>query len=264
MSAPPPSGQMPPRQQAGRKRFWKQVSVVPEALPESLSPAGTPTGFAVQLDGRSVRLPGKAALCVPSHALAQALAAEWQEAGQAGEGYFTPADLPLTGIAGSMIERIPASREGVVSSLLAYVESDLLCYRDGANPRLAAQQAAAWDPWTQWLERAFGVELRVTSGVMPICQPAETVQALGAALEALDLGELAALGVAVPALGSLVLGLALLRDAGTPGELVACATLDERAQMAIWGEDTEVTDRIASIQAEVEHAARFLALIRAG
>ncbi|MFT8674445.1 MAG: ATP12 family protein [Acetobacter sp.] len=261
MSDASPSGHMPPRQHAGRKRFWKQVSVGPEPLPGD--PTGG-TGYAVHLDGRSVRLPGKAPLCVASRALAQALAEEWQEAGQTGEGYFTPADLPLTGLAGSMIERIPAAHDGVVESLLAYADSDLLCYRDGANPRLAAQQCKAWDHWVQWLERTFGVEVRVTSGVMPIHQPAQTTQALGAVLAGLDAADLAGLGVAVPAMGSLILGLALLRGAGTPTELVACATLDERAQMAVWGEDTEVTDRIAAIQVEVEHAARFLALVRAG
>jgi hypothetical protein len=40
--------------------------------------------------------------------------------------------------------------------------------------------------------------------------------------------------------------------------------LDERAQMAVWGEDPEVTDRMAAMQDEVEHAARFLALVRQG
>jgi chaperone required for assembly of F1-ATPase len=61
-----------------------------------------------------------------------------------------------------------------------------------------------------------------------------------------------------------VLGLALLREAAPPAVLAACATLDERAQMAVWGEDPEVTDRMAAMQDEVEHAARFLALVRQG
>lgn len=104
---------------AGRKRFWKQADVVPEGQ-----------GFVVQLDGRSIRLPRKTPLCVTSRALADALAAEWQAAGQNADGRFSPADLPLTGIAGSMIERIPAEREGVLRSLLAYAGSDLLCYRE--------------------------------------------------------------------------------------------------------------------------------------
>lgn len=240
---------MPARAPAGRKRFWKQVQLVPQE-----------GAFAVQLDGRSVRLPGKTALCVPSRALAEALVAEWQAAGQGGEGYFTPDDLPLTGIAGSMLERTPHAREGVLESLLAYANSDLVCYRDGARGKLAEQQAALWDPWLAWLGATYGVAFHTTHGVMPIRQSEQALQVLRAAMQGMTDAQLAVLGVAVPALGSLVLGLALLGGAAVE-ELVASATVDERYQMAVWGQDTEVTDRIASMQMELETAARFDALM---
>lgn len=241
---------LPGRAPAGRKRFWRQVDLVPQD-----------GGFGVQLDGRAVRLPGKTALCVASHALAEALAAEWQAAGQNADGYFTPEDLPLTGIAGSMLERIPQARDGVEQSLLAYANSDLVCYRDGAGGRLATQQATLWDPWLTWLRKTYGVTFQTTQGVMPIRQSAEALQALGAVLASLTDGQLAVLGVAVPALGSLVLGLVLLNGVSSVEELVACATVDERYQMAVWGQDTEVTDRIAAMQQELETAARFAALM---
>ena len=97
---------------------------------------------------------------------------------------------------------------------------------------------------------------------MPIAQPAETFNALRRVLEQATPAQLAALSVAVPALGSLVLGLALVEQQADPETLVACATLDERAQMQRWGEDTEITDRIAALVREVSDAARFLALSR--
>lgn len=235
----------------GRKRFWKQADVVPEGQ-----------GFVVQLDGRSIRLPRKTPLCVTSRALADALAAEWQAAGQNADGLFSPADLPLTGIAGSMIERIPAEREGVLRSLLAYAGSDLLCYREPGEGKLAQAQRKEWDPWLEWLRKQYGVTLHTSSGVMPIVQPEKSLQKLYDAMEKLSPAELAVLAVSVPALGSLVLGLALVNGAGSVDELVASATLDERMQMAVWGEDTEITDRIAGIQREVADAARFLELAR--
>ncbi|MFT8474112.1 MAG: ATP12 family protein, partial [Acetobacter orientalis] len=40
---------------AGRKRFWKHAEVVP-----------TENGYAVQLDGRPIKLPERTPLCVPS------------------------------------------------------------------------------------------------------------------------------------------------------------------------------------------------------
>lgn len=97
---------------------------------------------------------------------------------------------------------------------------------------------------------------------MPICQSAQALQALRVVMQGLTDAQMAVLGVAVPALGSLVLGLALLEGAATVEELVACATIDERQQMAVWGQDTEVTDRIARMQQELETAARFEAFIK--
>lgn len=99
---------------------------------------------------------------------------------------------------------------------------------------------------------------------MPITQPDATMKTLRALLESLSDAELAVLGVAVPPLGSLYLGLVLVKGQGTPEELVACATLDEREQMAIWGEDTDVTDRIAMRLRDVTDAAHFLELLRGG
>lgn len=242
-----------PAPAGARKRFWKQATVVPEQ-----------EGFAVQLDGRPVRLPERTMLSVSSRALAEALAAEWQAAGLTVGGHFRPEDLPLTRIAGSMLERIPGARAGVVDSLLAYAHSDLLCYREAGNSRLARRQRELWGPWLDWCQDTFGMELRTTEGVMPIIQPEATMKTLRALLESLSDAELAVLGVAVPALGSLYLGLALVKGQGAPEELVACATLDEREQMAIWGEDTDVTDRIATRLRDVTDAAQFLALLRKG
>ena len=242
-----------PAPPGARKRFWKQATVVPEQ-----------EGFAVQLDGRPVRLPEKTMLSVSSRALADALAAEWQAAGLTVGGHFRPEDLPLTRIAGSMLERIPGARTGVIDSLLAYAGSDLLCYREAGNSRLARRQRELWSPWLDWCQDTFGMELCTTEGVMPITQPDATMKTLRALLESLSDAELAVLGVAVPALGSLYLGLVQVKGQGTPEELVACATLDEREQMAIWGEDTDVTDRIATRLRDVTDAAHFLELLHKG
>lgn len=236
---------------AGRKRFWKQAEVVP-----------LDNGYAVQLDGRPIKLPERTPLCVQSRALAEALAAEWQEAGQQVGGLFRAADLPLTGIAGSMLERIPAQKKGVIDTLLAYAGSDLLCYRATQGSGLARLQQEQWGPWLEWCATKFGAHLAVSEGVMPIPQSAEVFAKLRTVLEAVTPAELAALSVSIPALGSFVLGLAAVKAETTPEALAACATLDEQEQMQRWGEDTEITDRIATLVHDVADAMRFLALAR--
>ncbi|MBB2201336.1 ATP12 family chaperone protein [Gluconacetobacter tumulisoli] len=237
---------------AGRRRFWTDAEAV--VLED---------GFGIRLDGRPVRLPGGTVLRVGSHALARALADEWQAAGGGKGGLFTPADLPLTRIAGTMLERIAPDRSGTVKTLAGYAEGDLLCYRVRAPSLLVARQRAEWDPWLDWLRARHGIALAVTEGVMPIAQPAEAMAGLRAVLESVSDGVLAALGVAVPALGSLVLGLALAEGALAGEQATACATLDERTQMELWGQDAQQAERLEALGRDVEEAALFLRLLSA-
>ncbi|MBB2204767.1 ATP12 family chaperone protein [Gluconacetobacter takamatsuzukensis] len=242
-----------PSAPGARRRFWDRAEVVPEA-----------DGFSVRLDGRPVRLPGGTVLRVGSRALAEALAAEWQGAadGQKG-GDFTPSELRLTRIAGTMLERIAPDRAAVIDGLLGYARHELLCYRVRYPALLVERQQQEWDPWLGWLGARYGVALRTTDGVMPVDQPAGALAGLRAVLEALPDGVLAALGVAVPALGSLVLGLALADGRLTAEQAIACATLDERTQMELWGHDAEQAGRLEMLGLDVVDAAAFLGLLRA-
>jgi chaperone required for assembly of F1-ATPase len=228
------------------KRFWQAAAV-----------ERTGATYGVALDGRPVRLPNGSALTVPFAALAQAIAAEWDEAGK----NFTPADLPLTQLAGTARERVALQRPGVIEALLRYGMNDLLCYRAEA-PDLAAAEEQAWDPWLHWAHERLGVTLRTTHGVLPTAQPPEAARCFGAALERMDEYQLAGLGVIVPILGSLVLGLAVAARALSPDAACAATSLDETWQEARWGSDPAATGRREAILKEVADAERFMMLCR--
>ncbi len=98
---------------------------------------------------------------------------------------------------------------------------------------------------------------------MPVAQDPSALAALHRALLAQDAATLTGLGIAVPALGSLVLGLALAEGELGPAEAHALATLDERAQEEMWGTDEEALARRARLAADVALAARFIALSHA-
>lgn len=123
------------------KRFWDEARVEPAV-----------GGLAVLLDGRPVRLPGGGALRVEGHALAQALAAEWQAAGGAKGRDFRPEDIPLTRLVGTAQEKVAPDPAPMVEGIAQYAASDLLCYRS-EDPRLAAIEALEWDPWLEWSAR---------------------------------------------------------------------------------------------------------------
>lgn len=230
------------------KRFWDRAA-----------PRAEGDGHAVLLDGRPIRLPGGAALRVASAPLAEALAAEWDAAGGAKGAEVRWNDLGLTRLVGTAIERIAPDPAPTVAALAGYAETDQLCYR-AEDPRLAERQARDWQPLLDWAALALAAPLRVTSGVMPVPQPEASVAAVRAALAARAPLILAALGAAVPALGSVVLGLALADGRLDAAEASRLAALDETFQAELWGEDAEAAARRALIRAEVELAGRLMLL----
>ncbi len=233
------------------KRFWERATVDKK-----------PGGFGVLLDGRPVRLPGGTPLALESERLAEAVAAEWSAAGGGAKGgEMTAEDVPLTRLAGTAQERIAPDPAPVAESLAKYAETDLLCYR-AEDPRLSALQAEGWQPVLDWAARRHDALLRVTAGLMPVAQPPDALAALRRAVLALPPIDLAALGILVPAFGSLVLGLAVVEGWLEAGEALRLATLDETFQEQFWGTDAEAAARRARVAAEVDQAARLLALAR--
>jgi chaperone required for assembly of F1-ATPase len=234
------------------KRFWDRATV--DEAPE---------GHGVLLDGRPVRLPGGAPLAVASRPLAEAVAAEWNDAGGGAKGgEMSLAEVPLTRLAGTAQERIAPDPEPVAEGIAQYAEADLLCYR-ADDPRLAALQAEGWQPLLDWAARQHDAPLRVTAGVMPVAQERDAVAALRRAVAGLPPLDLAVLGVLVPALGSLVLGLAVVEGRLDAAEALRLATLDETYQEGVWGTDAEAAARRMHVAAEVDGAARLLALAHA-
>jgi chaperone required for assembly of F1-ATPase len=233
------------------KRFWDTATV---------APAGQ--GFAVLLDGRPMRLPGGAELSVRPRSLAEAIAAEWQAAGGAIGGEMSFADTRLTRLAGTAQQRIAPDPASTIDAIARYGESDLLCYRAAAPQELVQRQARAWQPWLDWAALTHDAPLRVTTGVAPVRQPPDSVAALRRTVAALDVEVLAALGIAVPALGSLVLGLALAAGRLNAPAAHALGALDELFQAEQWGEDAEAAARGAAVAADIALAAQFIALAR--
>ena len=232
---------------APRKRIYKQVSV-----------ASTDGGFAVLLDGRMLKSPAKADMVMPTRALADAVAAEWQAQGAT----IVPHTMPMTQLASTMLDRVAARRAEMVEMVLKFGETDLLCYRAEDPTELVARQDRLWQPLLDWAEIRFGAGLAVTRGVLPIAQPTESLAALRRAAQAFDDGHLTVLQSATATFGSLVLALALLERRLTTEEAFAASQVDETFQAEFWGEDYEAKDQREARAADIKAAGRFLDLLR--
>ncbi|MEJ1969526.1 MAG: ATP12 family protein [Rhizomicrobium sp.] len=226
------------------KRFYKTVAVGGDN--------------AILLDGRTVKTPAGAPLAPPSRALAEAVADEWRRQGDK----VVPASMPLTKLANTAIDQVPRHREALIKELTGFGGADLLSYRaeEGA---LAARQAAQWDELLDWANETLDAHLSVTTGLVHVPQPPETLAAFARVLAAQDDWTLSALQTLTTITGSLVLALAVAAGELTTAEAFALSRLDEDYQAEKWGEDHEARKRADALAAELDSAGKFIALARA-
>jgi chaperone required for assembly of F1-ATPase len=213
-------------------------------------------GFTVRLDGRPVKTPAKAALVVPTQAMAEAIAVEWD----AQTGEVKPATMPVTRAANSAIDKIIPQRDEVVEIIAAYGQSDLLCYRAMGPAALVARQAAGWDPVLDWAAQVLGARLAVTAGVMHVAQPPEALDRLTARVAGMTEFQLAGLHDLVAISGSLVLALAVTERRLSEDEAWALSRVDETWQIEQWGADEEAAELEAARRVAFGEASRFYAL----
>ncbi len=220
------------------KRFYKSATVKPVAR-----------GYAVQLDGKPIKTPLKADLVIPTEAAAELVASEWNAQGDVVE----PKGMVSARLANTAIDRVAPGRAGVIDEIAAYGGSDLVCYRADHSDRLAVRQAEVWDPYLGFAAGAMRAPLMVTTGVMQITQPEESLKALHAAIGALTNHQLSAFFSLVTGLGSLVLGFALTKGFKGFDETFIASQLDALFQEEEWGTDAEAEAARRGLQSDLKH-----------
>ncbi|MDO5648094.1 ATP12 family chaperone protein [Paracoccus sp. (in: a-proteobacteria)] len=229
------------------RRFWEQAE-----------PRAVDGGFEVALDGRSLRTPGKHALILPTRALAQAVADEWNAQGE----LIQPQTMPLTRAVNSAVEKVAPQFDGVVDMLAEYGATDLLCYRATDPEDLIRAQAAAWDPLMDWAATELRAPLRMTHGVIPVDQDAGSLARLRAEIAGLDIWGVTALHDLVTLPGSLIIGLAVIRGRITPDQAHDLSRVDENFQISRWGADDDATEAAETRRQAILTAGRLWHLLR--
>ena len=227
------------------KRFWTSADV-----------REVEGGYTVELDGRPLKTPAKTAVVVPTLALAEAIAKEWDAQGEE----VDPMSMPVTRCANSALDKV-AQQHGEVADMLAeYGGTDLLCYRAEGPQALVDHQAEVWDPILDWAAEALGARLVPVSGVMFQSQDADALEALRKQVHALDNFELAAFHDLVALSGSLVLGFAALHDLKSIEELWSLSRVDESWQEQQWGVDEEAQEQALIKETAFKNAYLFYCL----
>lgn len=230
------------------KRIYKTVQVTE-----------TPNGFAVHLDGKPVRTPAGKPLVVETHLiLVENIAREWEAQSE----IIRPSTMPLTQLAATAIDRISAERTAILNHLVAYAETDLLCYRAHTPAGLRERQDRLWQPLVDWLADETGASLVVTAGIVAVDQTPEALEIVRARFDALDLWHLTAAQAAAAASGSAILALALAHGRLNGQQVYDLSQVDEGWQVEFWGEDAEAAQRRHNLHADIMAADRLLTLLR--
>lgn len=229
------------------KRFYKDVGVI-----------AVEGGFAVTLDGKTPRTPGRIPVIVPASAIATAMAGEWAAQAE----LIDPLTMPLVRLVNSAVEsgdeKVPALRDEIIK----YAGNDLLLYRADGPSGLVAAQEKHWDDALVRLARHFEVRFQPTVGIMHQSQPEQTLARLTAALRDEGLFVLAALNSITSITGSGLLAIALWHKLLDAEAVWAAAHVDEDFQQSQWGEVHEAVERRARRRAEYDAAVLMLDAMR--
>ncbi len=230
------------------KRFYKAAEVSEE-------PDGQ---YALTLDGRRARTPGRNRLAATSRALMQAVAEEWARQGEA----LDLSDMPLTRLLNSAIDGVAKTMDETRAEIVRYAGSDLLCYRVESPEAPAERQREAFDPVLDWAAEVLGARFVLAAGVIHVEQSARLLDAFRAVVEAVDDPvALAGFSVVTTLTGSAVFALAVARGFLTAEEAWRIAHVDEDFQIEKWGEDEEAARRREARWREFQAAARVIAAL---
>ena len=229
------------------KRFYKDVGVRAEA-----------EGWQVTLDGRGLKTQGGAAQIVPTRALADALAQEWDVQGET----IDPAGFPLRDMADYAIDRVSTDPSTAIAAIMPFAETDTLCYRADEGDALRDRQEAVWEPLVAAAEKALDSRFSRVTGITYAPHPPSTRARVVEELEEMDSFTLAALQNLASLAASLIAALAALDGRQDADTLFAAANLEEDWQAQQWGWEHEALARRDARARGFALAQRFARLAR--
>ncbi|KFK33079.1 hypothetical protein AALP_AA6G327700 [Arabis alpina] len=237
------------------KRFYKKVTT---------READDGNGWSVMLDYRTLKTPSKRPLKLPSLALANAIAIEWEY--QLTEG-IRPFTMPLMRLACTALERVPLTRSKIIEHLSRKLHQDLVFFRAPEDNDLTTDvhdiQVERIDPLLKWVESEFGVKPKLYSSIFGGKQDDKLVKAVEDWLKKTNDGELASIDALEASAHSIVIALGVFCGKLQINDAIQLIRLEEDLQVDKWGlvEGGHDID-IADLKVQISAATVFLALSR--
>tara|TARA_Y100001960_G_scaffold284299_1_gene319985 strand:- start:468 stop:1181 length:714 start_codon:yes stop_codon:yes gene_type:complete len=214
--------------------------------------------YQITLDDRVVRTPGGNNIYIPNYNLAKAIRSEWK----AQKSKFCPTTMPMMQFACTVIDHVIPNRNQVISKVLNYAETDLLCYRCDTPLDLKALQDQSWQPFLDWSKEVLSAPLISVSGYRYIKQPDESLDVLRKNIENYNDWELLVISQMTQLMTSLILTLSVVNSYVDWRVAFQASVLEEEYQRKRWGEVPEAIKAQNSKFNELNHSVQFLKLLR--
>lgn len=219
------------------KRFYKDVKVEEDS-----------TGaFTITLDGKPVKTQNTGSvLSCACETLAAAVAKEWQDQ----EDEINPQVMPLTQIMSTVIDTTDEQRAQIAKTVLAYINTDLLCYRIDMPEDLAQRQKDRWDPPLTWFKEEYGGTFETTFGLSALTQEDAIHKAFEKEAMSMDIFEFTVFQITTSMTGSVILALAFVKEATDIDDIFQAVFVDELYRAEIYDEEKYGVDPMQEKQRE--------------
>jgi len=135
------------------KKFYRQATI-----------ATADGWYEINLDKKKLRTPHGNIFRVPSEPLALAIATEWNSQ----ETMVNRHSMHLTSLCNTALENpYYKTREQLTNTIIHFLETDTICYRQKEEEDLADLEREKWDPILQWAADRYGIEITPTWSIQP-------------------------------------------------------------------------------------------------
>ena len=230
------------------KKFWKKVEVIETSH----------NHFAIYLDNKVLRTPMKNDLLFPNIDIAKEISKEWD----VDEKVIKPDNMIFYGLLSTAIDRIKFTRECYIKDMLAFVDTDLICYRSENPLDLIELQKKSWDPVISCIQSYIGEKINTCQGIMPLSQNKMLFSKLNIFIDKFSDQQISALHRMTYITGSIFISLCALNGDILKSEAFTFSFLDEIWQANNWGVEEDAEKKRDAISWELNRIISFAELLR--
>lgn len=232
------------------KRFYKYVTLTDK----------TAEGYGLLLDNKPVQTPARKNFFIKSYNIAQMVIKEWESQTE----NILPLTMPVSQMAMTLTDRVIPFRDKLESEILGYIDTDLICYRTDDPEQYKLIQEEKWNPFINWFQAKFDLDLQVTYGLSPLTQSDAVHQSIRKYMTSINHENFMALYIATLGTGSVILGLGFIAKDFSVDDILEAAFAEEKLKdkiylADIYGTAPDQARKVQTLKSELETLLYFIA-----